>query len=289
MTGVQTCALPISKKPPVIWSESSDLSQIQPVIAAFNKAFPDIKLEYIRDTGGNTLAAKAIQETQAGGVPAAFLMGDPSQFDALDKRGMLVKPDWNALGVEPALIGSPFMVAITAAIGCFIWNSQKVSDAERPRHLDDLVKPRFKDKVGSWIRAPGYASFGKLMGDDYIRDWTQKLVANGVKVYDTTYRLAQEVGSGEIEVAFGLTHSVAPVIAAGAPVKMDLTDPISTNTLFGAVVAKGANPEGAQVLAAWLTTKEGADAYEAGVGRGNPFVPGSKASALVGARKISEY
>ena len=92
-----------------------------------------------------------------------------------------------------------------------------------------------------------------------------------------------------IEVAFGLTHSVAPVIAAGAPVKMDLTDPISTNTLFGAVVAKGANPEGAQVLAAWLTTKEGADAYEAGVGRGNPFVPGSKASALVGARKISEY
>lgn len=276
-------------KPPVLWSESSDLTQVQPVITAFAKAFPQIKVEYIRDTGGNTLASKAIQETQAGGVPAALLVGDPAQFAALDQRAMLVRPDWKSLGVEAGMIGAPFMVATTAAIGCFIWNTQKVSAADAPKHFDDFLKPRFANKVGSWIRAPGYASLGKLMGEAYVRGWVEKLVANGVRVYDTTYKLAQEVGSGEIEVAIGLTHSVAPVIAAGAPVAFALTEPVSANTLFSAVVAKAANPEGAQVLAAWLTTREGADAYESGVGRGNPLVKGSKAATLVGDRKISEY
>ena len=54
-------------------------------------------------------------------------------------------------------------------------------------------------------------------------------------------------------------------------------------------MSKAANPEGAQVLAVWLTTKEGADAYENATGRGNPFAKGSKASELIKGLTWSEY
>ena len=278
-----------AKKPPVVWSESSEPAAIAKVIAAFNKIWPDIKVEFIRDTGGNTLAAKAVQETQAGGTPASLLTGDAAQFMALEQRGMLVKTDWTALGVAPALAGSPFMVATTAALGTLVWNTQKVAAADAPKSVDDLVAPRWKGKVGAWIRTPIYASLAKMTGEAAVRAHIEKLGANQVRLYDSTYRLAQEIGAGEIEVGYGLYHATLPAIAAGAPVAQALPDAVGLSTLFSGVVAKGANPEGAQVMAAWLATRDGSDAYEAATGRGNPYVTGSKASVYVGSRKLSEY
>ena len=278
-----------AKKPPVVWSESSEAAAIAKVIAAFNKVWPDIKVEFIRDTGGNTLAAKVVQETQAGGTPAALLTGDAGQFMALDQRGLLMKPDWTALGVAPELAGSPFMVATTAALGTLVWNTQKVAAGDVPKSIDDLVAEKWKGKVGAWIRTPIYASLSKVAGDAAVRAHIEKLLANGVRLYDSTYRLAQEVGTGEIDAGFGLYHATLPAITAGAPVAQALPETVGLSTLFSTVVAKGANPEGAQVMAAWLATRDGADAYEAATGRGNPYVAGSKASAYVAGRKLSEY
>ena len=36
-----------AKKPPVVWSESSEAAAIAKVIATFNKSYPDIKVEFI--------------------------------------------------------------------------------------------------------------------------------------------------------------------------------------------------------------------------------------------------
>lgn len=278
-----------AKKPPVVWSESSDTAAIAKVIAAFNKTWPDIKVEFIRDTGGGTLAAKVVQESQAGGTPAGVLTGDQSQFAVLDQRGLLIRPDWAALGVGPKSVVSPFMVPTTSAIGVIVWNKQKVSEADRPKTLNDLLNPRWTGKAGAWLRTPLYVSMAKLMGEAEVRAHLEKFVTMQPKLYDSTYRMSQEIGTGEIEVAYGLTHSTLPVIAAGAPVAYALTDPVAISTLYTCCVTKGANPEGAQVLAAWLAGRDGADAYEAATGRGNPLVEGSNAGKLVAGRQLSEY
>ncbi|MDF2118654.1 extracellular solute-binding protein [Roseiarcaceae bacterium H3SJ34-1] len=278
-----------AKKPAVVWSESSEAPAIAKVIAAFNKTWPDIKVDYIRDTGGSTLAAKVVQESQAGGSPAGMLTGDQSQFALLDQRGLLVRPDWAALGVAAANIISPFMIPTASAIAVLVWNKQKVSDADAPKQLNDLLNPRWQGKAGGWLRTPSYASMAKLMGEAAVRAHLEKFVTMQPKLYDTTYRLAQEIGTGEIEVGYGLYHSTLPIIASGAPIAYALTDPLAISTLYSCCVNKSANPEGAQVLAAWLGSKEGADAYEASIGRGNPRVEGSNASKLVTGRRISEY
>ena len=278
-----------TKKPPVVWSESSEAAAIGKVIATFNKTYPDIKVEFIRDTGGNTLAAKVVQEAQAGGTPAALLSGDPQQLVAIEQRGLLVKSDWKALGVDAALAPTPTLIATAASLGAIVWNKKNVPDAQVPKTLNDLLKPQYTGKVGSWIRAPTYAQLGKLAGEAEVRAFLEKLLTMQPRLYDSTYRLAQEAATGEIDVGFGLWHASQPTIAAGGPIGVALTDPVATSTIFSAIVNKSANPEGAQVLAVWLATREGADAYEEATGRGNPYVAGTKTQKLVEGRKLSEY
>lgn len=278
-----------AKKPPVVWSESSEAGAVAKIIAVFNTRYPEIKVNFVRDTGGNTLAAKVIQEAQAGGAPPAMLTGDQAQFVELDKRGLLVKPDWAALGVEAPLIGSPIMVATTAAIGMLVWNKKAVSEADAPKSMEDLTNPKWKGKAGSWIRAPHYAQLGKVMGPDKVREFVGKLVANEARVYDSTFRIGQELATGEIDVGYSFYHATQPALAAGAQIGFAFVDPVAVSTIYSCVVNKGANPEGAQVLAAWLTTKEGADAYEGATNRGNPAVKGTKSAGLVAGRRLSEY
>src|SRR5262249_38093350 len=75
----------------------------------------------------------------------------------------------------------------------------------------------------------------------------------------------------------------------GGPLALRLLDPTTMNTLYGAVVAKGGNPEGAQVLLAWLSTPEGAAAYEGAIGRGNPLIKGTETAQRVSGRKLVEF
>ena len=79
------------------------------------------------------------------------------------------------------------------------------------------------------------------------------------------------------------------MIASGAPLGLRFLDPTPMNTLYGAVVSKGGNPEGAQVLLAWLSTLEGAKAYEAAIGRGNPLIKGTETNERIGKVKLVEF
>jgi iron(III) transport system substrate-binding protein len=278
-----------AKKPPVIWSESSSDEQMKPVIDAFNKRYPDIKVQFIRNTGGNTLAARVVQESQAGTAPASLLTGDHQQFEILRQRGLVVERDWKPLGVDASLTPKPHLIATSAAIAVLVWNKNRVKEADIPRNYMDLVDPKWSGKVGSWVRAPNIVSLAKMEGEAKIREFTQKLVENKARMYDSTYQLAQEIGSGEIDVGLGLYHTSLIPMNQGAPIAWGATDPLGVATIFSAVVNKGANPEGGQVIAAWLGTAEGANAYEAGTGRGNPAVAGSRTSEVVKGRRISEF
>src|SRR5262245_8783599 len=55
-----------AKKGPVVWYESSPPEQILKVAAAFNRRYPDIRIQFVRNTGGGGIAARVIQESEAG-------------------------------------------------------------------------------------------------------------------------------------------------------------------------------------------------------------------------------
>jgi iron(III) transport system substrate-binding protein len=286
---MQELAAAAAKKGPVIWYESSPPEAILKIAAAFNKRYPDIKTQFVRNTGGGGIAARVIQESEAGAATASFFIGDVAQLIPLEQRKLLLSRDWKSLGVDPALVTTPYAVAATAALGVLVWNKQRVADADLPKAWDDFLAERWRGKIGQWVRAATLGTLAKTYGEQHMRDYTRKLVELRPMIYASTFQLAQQVAAGEADIGMGLYHSAQPVIAAGAPLGLRFLDPTPMNTLYGAVVAKGGNPEGAQVLLAWLSTLEGAKAYEAAIGRGNPLVKGTEAAERVGAHKLVEY
>lgn len=286
---LQDLASAAAKKGPVIWFESSQPEHVVKVVAAFNKRYPNIKIQYVRSTGGGGIAARIIQEAEAGAPTASFIIADVQQLIPLNQRGLLVSRNWKALGVGPALVATPYAVSATAALGVVLWNKNKLADNQVPNSWDDFLAERWKGKIGVWVRAPTLATLAKSSGEQHMRDYTRKLVDLNAMMYSSTYQLAQQVAAGEVDVGIGLYHSAQPVLAAGAPVGLRFLDPTPVNTLYGAVISKGGNPEGAQVLLAWLASLEGAQAYEAATGRGNPLVKGTQAAEIVGSRKLVEW
>ena len=286
---VQDLAAAAAKKGAVIWYESSPPEAIVKIAAAFNKRYPDIKIQFVRNTGGGGIAARIIQESEAGAATASFFIGDVAQLIPLNQRKLLLSRDWNSLGVDPALVTTPYAVAATAALGVLAWNKQRVADGDLPQSWDGLLAARWRGKIGQWVRAATLATLAKVYGEQHMRDYTRKLIELDPMIYASTFQLAQQIAAGEVDIGMGLYHSAQPVIAAGAPLGIRFLDPTPANTLYGAVVAKGGNPEGAQVLLAWLSTLEGAKAYEAAIGRGNPLIKGTETAERVAAHKLVEF
>jgi iron(III) transport system substrate-binding protein len=283
---LQDLAAAAGKKGPVVWYESSPPEQILKVAAAFNKRYPDIKIQFVRNTGGGGIAARIIQEAEAGAATASFFIGDVAQVIPLNQRKLLLSADWKSLGVQADLVTTPYAVSSIAAVGVLVWNKQRVADADLPKTWDEMLAERWRGKIGQWVRAATLGTLAKAYGEQYMRDYTRKLIELKPMIYASTFQLAQQVAAGEVDIGMGLYHSAQPVIAAGAP---RFLDPTPMNTLYGAAVAKGGNPEGAQVLLAWLSTLEGARAYEAAIGRGNPLIKGTDTAERVGNHKLVEF
>ena len=278
-----------AKKGPVIWYESSPPEQILKVANAFNTRYPDIKIQYVRITGGGDIASRVIQESGAGAATASFMLADVQQVIPLQQRGLLLSRDWHALGVDPALVRTPYAVTAMAALGIVVWNKNKVKESELPKTWDGFLEERWKGRIGEWVRAPTLATLAKAYGEKHMIEYVQKLIELKPMIYPSTYQLAQQVGAGEVDIGMGLYHSAQPVLKSGAPLAITFLDPTPVNSLYGAVIAKGGNPEGAQVLLAWLASEEGAKAYEAAVGRGNPLVKGTETAQRVGSTTLVEF
>jgi iron(III) transport system substrate-binding protein len=286
---VQDLAAVAGKKGPVIWYESSPPEAVLKIAAAFNKTYPDIKIQFVRNTGGGGIAARIIQESEAGAGHRELLHRRRRATDPAQPAQLLLSRDWNSLGVDPALSPTPYAVAATAALGVLVWNKQRVADGDLPKTWDEMLAERWRGKIGQWVRAATLGTLAKVYGEQHMRDYTRKLIELKAMIYPSTFQLAQQVAAGEVDIGMGLYHSAQPVIASGAPLGLRFLDPTPMNTLYGAVVSKGGNPEGAQVLLAWLSTLEGAKAYEAAIGRGNPLIKGTETNERIGKVKLVEY
>ena len=276
-------------KGPVIWYESASPEQIAQVSAAFNKKYPGIKIQFVRNAGGNSLAAKVIQEVQANSATASLISGDVKHVEALHARGLLIDRNWSELGVSVRLTPTRYAIATTATVFSIIWNKNKVSSEQSPKTWSDLLKPEWKKRLGHWVRSAPLANLGATLGEDVVRKFVADLAAQKPALFPSSFPLAQQVAAGEVDVAIIASQAAIPPRTQGAPIEERFLDPTPVNTIYSGVVSKGGNPEGAQVLAAWLTTPEGAIAYEAATGRGNPIIEGTQASKLVAGRRLSEW
>jgi len=274
---------------PINWYESSPPEQGAEIVAAFKKHYPDLDLRHVRVPGGNDLPARIIQESQASDGTADVASAGAGHIWELAKRD-LARPLADAGVTLPAdLTPVPFGMVTAASIYCLVWNTQAVPAGEEPKTWQDMLDPRWKDRCGTWVLAVAFTHLAKDWGYDKAKSYLEAFAAQKPLLYKSTFPLAQQVAAGEVDVAIGIYHTAQPPIDAGAPIKVKAFDPVPTSTIYSIIPTKARNPAGAAVLLHWLSTPEGALAYEAATSRGNPRIAETKTAQLLAGKDISEF
>ena len=273
----------------VVWYESSPEEQIDAVLAAFNKRYPKVRVKFVRVVGGNEFASRIVQEMQARGYTGDVLTGGADHIWQLNQRGYLAHMDFTQIGVPKQLASTDFTVATSASIYVLLWNTNKVKEADAPKTWDDVLDPKWTGRMGTWVRASAFAELAAAWGPEKAEAALKRFIALKPALFKSTFPLAQQVAAGEVDVAIGFYHASQPPIQAGAPLKYRALDPTPMHTIYTSISKASRNPDGAKLLLAWLTSPEGAKAYEDATSRGTHLLPGTQAAALIKGKNISEF
>jgi len=273
---------------PVIWYESTPDELANRVGAVFQKRYPKVQIRHVRDTGGNAMSARIIQESQGDARTADIGTNSPSIFWPLVQRDLLEQVDWAALGAAPRMAPTPYSLLTTASVYVMLANTQLVSEADRPTGWDALLDPRWKGKLGTWQRTEAFVSLAAAWGANRVATYLERLSAQQPFLFPSTFPLAQQIAAGEVSVGLGIYHSAQPAILRGAPIRFAVPEPAPISSLYSFIPKGGRNRPGGRLFALWLATEEGALAYEAATSRGNPLVAATRTAQLLAGHTVAE-
>jgi iron(III) transport system substrate-binding protein len=274
------------------------------VYAALDREFSEpILKDYTAATGVRVEAKYDVESTKTVGLTQAiaaeagrprcdlFWNNEILNTLRLKRRGLVVpfRPPVAASRAFPAAFraSDDTWYGLAARARIILVNTAVVPEADRPRGLNDLTDPRWKDKVA--IAKPLFgttathaACLFAAWGDERAKAYFRALKANGVKVLSGNKQVATAVGSGEVALGLTDTDDAMGEIDAGRPVAIVYPDraPDALGTLFipnTLATIKGApHPAEAHALAEYLLSP----AIESRLARGpsaqiplNPAVP----------------
>mgnify|MGYP002780695519 CR=1 FL=1 len=271
------------------WYESNPLTALDRVVSAFNRgtgARVRVRPESI--AGGVGIVGRVANEAQAGGRTADVVSLGGSGIMRLQERNLLADAGWGALGFPAEFVSGPALLT-AAALYCVIYNKEQVRAAEAPRNWDDLLHPRFRGRIGTWVRMAAFAELAKVWGEAHTAEYYDRFLAQQPMLFRSTAPLAQQVAAGEVAVGLGIYHTALPAIRRGAPIEIVLLDPTPISAIWTAVTSQARRPAAARLLGAWLATPEGARAYEAATERGHPLLPETETGRRLAGLTLAEW
>ncbi|MBY0338534.1 MAG: substrate-binding domain-containing protein [Acetobacteraceae bacterium] len=274
---------------PAVWYESSPQEQTDRVIAAFNRRYPNVRVQHVRLVGGVDIAARMVQEARTPGQSADIASVSADQIWNLNGRNLLAQVDWQRLGLTREQAPAPFTVNIAAAAYVIVYNRNLVPADAVPRGWDDLLDPRWQGRTGTWLISHPFAQLTKAWGEPRAVEFTERYARLNPMLFRSTFTLAQQIAAGELPIGLGLWHATQPVIARGAPVEIVTLDPTPTTSIWTSVARLAPSPNTARLFVAWLATAEGARAYEDATQRGSALIQGTRTAEMLRGKTVVEY
>lgn len=261
-----------------------DPNQIPNIKAAFEKAYPEIKLEVLR------LAAAAAQQRldaeQKSGTMIADAIG--SSDSAYQKANIprftkLVGPAIHAPDAKKWLFADDTFVMTYFVYYGYAWNTQVVPGTPTLKEL--LENPAYKGRVGliDFSRGTTFAVTLNQLAKSYVQqfggtedEYYAKLKALEPRYYTTVVPIGQAIGSGEL----AFSPSIAPgFIDPKMPIGIGQIQSPPAGANYVAVTNGAPHPNAAQVFANWSLTVEGQTVLAANQASVLPNIPTAKVSA----------
>jgi iron(III) transport system substrate-binding protein len=230
----------------------------QEVIKAFNKRFPDIKVEMVRAPGGQ-LITRVKTEAAAGKLVADVV-------DHSDRALMLPLVDLfqdyappNAADYRPEAMISPKLWPRATLVWSIAYNTELVKSP--PKTWMDLIKPEYGNKqIGQVFAASGGTTWTRIMferqvlGENY---WKQQAATSPV-LYPSGAPTSDALVRGEIAIAPLLYNAVYPKKKDGAPLQIFFApEGAPANPYASGIPTTAAHPNAAKLFLNWCLSEEG--------------------------------
>lgn len=246
--------------------------QLDPYKKAFEKAHPDIEIQWVRDSTGiitaRLLAEKANPQADVvWGLAASSLM-------ILDQQDMLepyapkgieaIKPKFKSDKSPPTWVGADAWMAAV----CYNTIEAKKDGFTAPASWEDLLRPEYKGK----IVMPNPASSGtgfltvsgwmQTMGEEAAWAYMDKLNENIAAYTHSGSKPCKQAAAGEHPLGISIEYTGASLKSKGAPIDVILPEEGSGWDMEATAILKGAqNMEAAKTLADWAVSKEANELY----------------------------
>lgn len=232
--------------------------------AARFEAETGVRVEMTRLPSGK-LNERVLSEHGAGRLGAGVVtITDPILAEGFAAAGVFVPyrtPTYDRLAEMGDVVwknGEYYTVYYSAY--AFAYNDLAVEKSEAPTAWEDLLDPRWKDKVGvvnagAGGTVQGLADFQeRVLGADY---WS-RLSAQEPRIFDTTSVQLDALARGEIEVATIGFNSTYGAEQAGAPIELVVPEKGVSGTFnMQGLTAPGANSPAAQLFMNWTMSRSG--------------------------------
>jgi len=230
----------------------------QEVINAFNKRFPDVKVEMVRAPGGQ-LITRIKTEAAAGKLLADVVNhSDRGLMLGLEDLFQDYAPPNAADYLESARVSPKLWPSVTLG-WAIAYNSELVKNP--PKNWMDLLKPEYKGKlIGHVVGPSGGTTWTRAMferqvlGEDY---WT-KQAALDIALYPSGAPLSDSLVRGEVSIA-PLLYNVAYIKQRdGAPVEIFFPpEGVPLIPYADGVTKTAQNPNAAKLFMNWRLSREG--------------------------------
>lgn len=248
---------------------SPDKEDVDRWIAAFNRKYPDIKVEHIQATPAVLL--ERIKSEQRGGKESADVTGfSRPTVEVMKKDGMLLKYSSPELAAYPAgaYDSDGYWNAFNSLILVGMYRTDRIKPEDLPKTFPELADAKWKGKivVGDPLSgAAGTYAFAAIeaeptLGATKAMDAMKALAKTKPPFVSSTSAQGRQVVSGEYDLSFvNYIHEAKSFKEAGAPVEIfwfpGYQVPVSANTL--AILSQGKHPSAAKLWVDFLLSDEG--------------------------------
>jgi iron(III) transport system substrate-binding protein len=232
---------------------------MDPIFKSFEKKY-GITIEYWR-AAANAVADRAINEWRAGRPGFDVVEGNPGLNLTLKKAGALAKyiPPSSEKFPEQFKDKDGVMTAWRLIPISVLYNTDAVRSTDRPQSLDDLIDPKWKNKISipDPLQHTETSQFlwnlQKLKGDKWL-DFVKALANQRPHLVESFAPVTTALLRGEAQIGIGYVKYVKQYKGPLGYVLLDrhLTDP---NVI--SVGSKAANSNAAKLYAEYLCSSEG--------------------------------
>jgi len=230
----------------------------QEVIKAFNKRFPDIRVEMVRAPGGQ-LITRVKTEAAAGKLSADVVdHSDRALMQPLVDLFQDYAPP-NGADYRPDAMISPKLWPRATLAWSIAYNTELVKNP--PKNWMDLTKPEYGDKqIGQVFAASGGTTWTRIMFERQVlgEDYWRKQAATHPVLYPSGAPTSDALVRGEISIAPLLYNIVYTKEKVGAPIKIFFPpEGVPVNPYASGVPKTAPHPNAAKLFLNWNLSVEG--------------------------------